>query len=114
ILRRHEADRVHFIAQERVGHRLPGKDGFEVVRFGHPLEQLNGRKSARDDPPACLPVDPGDWRRHAQPPRWASRYCRTTKRSATWPDSIRWSADFPAKREVWFGRLIQASAAASS
>ena len=61
------------------------------LRRRHTVEEPNRWKPARDDPEAGLPVDVGKRRRsrHARPPRWASRYWRTTKRSATWPDSMR-------------------------
>ncbi len=65
------------------------EDRLEVVVIGHPLEQLNRRKPTGEDSPARLPLNATERQRHAQPPRCASRYYRTTKRSTIWPDSIR-------------------------
>src|SRR5690606_15574124 len=102
------------VAQARIGQRFQLEDRVQVFRFGDPLEQLYWRKPAGNDPPARPPLDADNRWRHPQPPRWASRYCRTTNRSATWPDSILSSAELPENRGASFGRLTHSSAALSS
>src|ERR1700694_5789029 len=63
-----------------------------------------------DDAPARMPASPVDWDHYAHPPRCASRYCQTTNKSATLPESMRSRALLPRKTKVWLGLRIQPSA----
>ena len=106
-----EADVSGLVPKPGIGQRLKLVNCLQVAGIGHPLEELDGREAAGDDPPARLPFDPDDRKTHAQPPRCASRYSLTTNRSATWPDSILSSGDRPPKECAAFGRFTHSSAA---
>src|SRR5437899_839426 len=60
VLARHELDLSRFVPQPRIGQGLEPVERFPVRFRCHTLEQLNGRKAARDHPEAGLPAHLAD------------------------------------------------------
>src|SRR5690606_17357021 len=114
---RNEPDVTDLVAQPVIRHRLERDHRVQVVRIRDALEQVDRREPARDRTITRTPADPthrdllhGRLRRpgrravtHGHPPRSASRYRRTSYRSATCPDSIRSSAERPPNGFASFG-----------
>ena len=114
-LGRHQRQFAQLLAQARVGQALQLEQRVQVPGRGDAVEQAHRREAAGDDAPAWCPRHPrAPRRRGGVHPRWASRYWRTTYRSATWPPSMRSSALSPPNSGASLGRLIQASAWAGS
>jgi len=82
-------------AKPVVGEALDGDHRFQVRGIGHALEELDGREAAGHQAIAGLQATRETF--SAQPPRCASRYWRTRKRSATLPALRRSSALAPLK-----------------
>src|SRR5690606_27406268 len=80
--------------------------------FSGPLFEELDRQTSRGVPPAER-VRLRQKRDQAYASRWASRYCRTTRRSATCPLSMRSRAEDPANRGAVFGRRTHSSAVSS-
>ena len=58
---------ARFFAQAVIGHCLDMEDSFEVSWIGDRLEEIDGRKAARDDAKARSPMDGGNRDFHDQP-----------------------------------------------
>jgi len=109
VLRGHPGELAQLFPQAVVGQSLDLQHDVEIRRARHPVEDADRREAAGHQPPRGLPARAPDRRGHDQP-LWASRYCRTTYRSATLPDSIRSSAGRPPNGGASLGRWIQPSA----
>src|SRR5699024_8955599 len=81
----HQINVACFLAKSCRSFALVVAEQFPVIRRPiDALEQINWRKTGRYDAIARLPCN-GAVRISHQPPRAASRCCRTTNRSETWP-----------------------------
>ena len=107
---RDQADLADFVADAVVGHGFQRIQRVEVLRAGHALEQADRGKAAGDDAVGGAPRQARGRIAQAQPPRRASRYWRTARRSATLPPSMRSSALLPPNRGAVLGFFTQASA----
>src|SRR5450755_2759747 len=90
----HQRQLAEFVPDARIGERLDREDDVEVGRISDGVVQADRRVARWNEAIRRPPGDAPDRHRlrvdatHALPPRWASRYWRTTNRSATWPPSM--------------------------
>src|SRR5215212_2762855 len=56
VFRRDKVESAHLVPQSVIGHALDVEDCFEIGRISGPLEQVDRREAARDDPVAWQPT----------------------------------------------------------
>jgi hypothetical protein len=67
-----------FIPQTIIRQRFSSYHRFSVSGVRHALKEVYRWKPARNNPERRFPDDKVHWKTQAHPPRWASRYWRTT------------------------------------